>query len=138
MDDRQISMGLLLLRLGAGGLLIYGRAWELVLMIRDRTIAFPDPLGISQELSWGVAIFAQFFCAVFVMLGIVTRITAVPPLAAMLLSALVLPGGSAWSLREVYFLYALAFFVLTFTGAGDYSFDARIVDSREHRHSYTL
>ncbi|HYB98986.1 MAG TPA: DoxX family protein [Candidatus Limnocylindrales bacterium] len=130
MDDRQISMGLLILRLGAGGMLIYGRAWERVIMIRDTSIAFPDPLGISPELSWAVTIFAEFFCSIFVMLGIVTRLTAAAPFLAMLLSALVLPSGTAWSLREVSFLYALPFFVLTFTGAGDYSFDARIVSHR--------
>lgn len=127
MEERQVSLGLLVLRLGGGGLLIYGRAWENLEMLRLGHIVFPDPFGVGAEMSWAVAMFAEFLCSVFVMLGILTRLTAFPPLMAMLLLAAVLPAGTPWSDRAVFLLHALPFLVLTFTGAGDYSFDTRIV-----------
>jgi hypothetical protein len=44
-----------------------------------------------------------------------------------------MPGGTAWSTRELYFLLALPFFVLSITGAGDYSVDSRINSLSGHR-----
>ncbi|MBI5505030.1 MAG: DoxX family membrane protein [Deltaproteobacteria bacterium] len=130
MEDRQVSFGLLLLRLGGGALLLYGRAWENLAMLRNGHIVFPDPFGLGAETSWALAVFAEFFCSIFVMLGILTKLTAMPPLLAMLLLEAVLPPGTPWSQRGIFFLHALPFLVLTFTGAGDYSFDARVVSSR--------
>jgi putative oxidoreductase len=133
MDSRQVSMGLFLLRLGAGGLMIYGHALSKMLLIRDLPIVFPDPFGIGDGRSWGVIVFAEFVCSAFVMLGIATRYSAVPPLLVMLVSALSLPSGALWSAREIYFLYALPFFVLTFTGGGDYSVDELFLGGKSGR-----
>jgi putative oxidoreductase len=73
-----------------------------------------------------LTLFSEGLCTFLVMLGVFTRFTAVPPLVVMLVLALALPGGTIWSLRETYLLYALPFFVLTFTGPGDYSVDGRV------------
>jgi len=130
MEERQLSFGLLLLRLGGGALLIYGRAWENLQMLWTGHIVFPDPLGIGTQMSWAGAMLAEFVCAIFVMLGMFTKTMAVPPMLAMLLIEAVLPVGTSWSQRATLFQYALPFLVLTFTGAGDYSVDARILSFR--------
>lgn len=132
MEDRQLSFGLLLLRVGGGALMIYGRAWENLQMAWTGHIVFPDPFGIGTVMTWGVAMFAEVLCSIFVMLGILTKVTALPPLMAMLLAQAVLPPGTLWSSRAELLLYALPFLVLTFTGAGFYSFD-RIVSQQDPR-----
>lgn len=131
MMDRQLAMGLLLLRLGGGGMLAFGRAWTKLQLIRDSQIMFPDPFGIGPELSWAIVMIAEFFCPLFVMLGVATRITAIAPFVAMVLAGAAFPAGTPWLDREVYFLLALPFFVLTWTGGGEYSFDARLT-TRAH------
>lgn len=126
MDRYQVSLGLLFLRLIGGTLLILGRSWTWAAAIDAHGVRFDAPFGVGGEFSWILTVFSECFCTILVMLGIFTKFTAVPPLIVMLVLALMLPGGTAWSAREVYLLYALPFFVLTFTGPGDYSIDGRL------------
>lgn len=126
MDRYQVSLGLLFLRLFGGGLLIHGRAPAWMEMVRARGVPFADPFGASGEFQWFLIVFTQLFCPIFFMLGVLTRFTAFPPLAAMVVMGLALPTGTAWSVREGYFLLALPFLTVTFTGPGDYSFDGRV------------
>jgi putative oxidoreductase len=91
-----------------------------------RGIRFDAPFGAGGEVAWFLTLFSECLCTILVMLGVFTKFTAVPPLVVMVVSALALQSGTAWSVRELYFLYALPFFVLTFTGPGDYSVDGRL------------
>lgn len=128
MDRHQVSLGLLFLRLIGGGLLMSGRAGVWSSMIHNSGGFLSDPFGLGGEASWMLTLFSEFLCTLLVMLGVFTRFTAVPPLVVMLVIALALPSGTAWSLRETYLFYALPFFVLTFTGPGDYSIDGRVAE----------
>lgn len=95
-------------------------------MIDAHGVRFDAPFGAGGEFSWILTVFSECFCTILVMLGIFTKLSAVPPLIVMLALALILPSGAAWSARELYLLYALPFFVLTFTGPGEYSVDGRL------------
>lgn len=126
MDRHQVSLGLFFLRMIGGGLLIYGRAPAWLSMLKGRGTPFADPFGAHGEFQWFLTAFTELFCPIFFMLGVLTRFTAFPPMVAMLVLGLALPQGTAWSVREAYFLLALPFFTVTFTGPGDYSFDGRV------------
>lgn len=126
MDRHNVSLGLLFLRLFGGGIFLYGRSAAWTALIAAGHVALANPLGFSGEVSWVLTLFSECLCTILVILGVFTRFTAVPPLVVMLVMALAMPGGTAWSVRETYLLYALPFFVLTFTGAGDYSVDGRV------------
>jgi putative oxidoreductase len=126
MDRHQVSVGLLFLRVIGGGLLISGRSFTWSSMLDTNRFLESARFGFGGEISFFLTLFSEALCTVLVMLGIFTRFTTVPPLVAMVVSALALPGGTAWGTRELYLLYALPFFVLSFTGAGDYSVDGRI------------
>ncbi len=119
-------MGLFFLRLIGGGLLIHGRAWQWSAMLTPGRAMFADPFGVGGEFNWFLTLFSEGLCTVLVMAGVFTRFAAVPPLVVMLVAALAMPTGTAWSTREIYLLYALPFFVLTFTGPGDYSVDGHV------------
>jgi putative oxidoreductase len=126
MDRHQVSVGLLFLRLIGGGLLISGRAWNWQVLIDSNRILESTGWILGGEISWFLTLFSECLCTLLVMLGIFTKFTSVPPAVAMMIAGLLLPGGTAWSSRELYFLLALPFFVLSITGAGDYSVDSRI------------
>ena len=72
------ALGLLLLRLGAGGLLLYGHGWAKLMHYSQRAAHFPDPLGIGSPRSLMLVIFAEVLCSVMVMLGFATRFACVP------------------------------------------------------------
>lgn len=134
MDRYQVSLGLFFLRMGAGLLLITGRSWIWASMLKPNEPLFSDPFGVGGEFNWFLSLFSEALCTVLVMFGVFTRFTAVPPMVVMLVTAAALPPGTAWSMREMYLLYALPFFVLTFTGPGDYSIDGHFAQWSGPRH----
>jgi putative oxidoreductase len=126
MDRHKVSMGLLLLRLFGGALLIHGRSPVWSAMLHGEGGAFSDPFGVGGEFFWMLTLFSELICTILVMLGILTRFTAVPPLVVMVVTALMLPPTTDWAVRETCLLYALPFLALWFTGPGDYSVDGRV------------
>jgi len=126
MDRHQISLGLLLLRVIGGALLISGRAWTWQTLIDSNRVLESTGWILGGEIGWFLTLFSECLCTLLVMFGMFTKFASVPPAVAMMIAGLALPGGTAWSERELYFLLALPFFVLSFTGAGEYSVDSRI------------
>jgi len=119
------SLGLLLLRLAAGGMMLFGHGWAKLIDFSDVAPNFPDPLGLgSNNFSLALAVFAEFFCAAAVMIGIATRLAAVPLVITMLVAAFVVHGDDPWAKKELALLYVAPFLTLVFTGAGKFSFDA--------------
>jgi putative oxidoreductase len=126
MDRHQISLGLLILRVVGGALLISGRAWSWQSLIDSNRVLESTGWILGGEINWFLTLLSECLCTLLVMLGIFTKFTSVPPAVAMIVAGLALPGGTAWSVREFYFLLALPFFVLSFTGPGEYSMDNRL------------
>ena len=106
--------------------MIQTRAPEWSGMLNTTRAMVTNPLGISGEFDFFLTLFSELLCTLLVILGVFTKFTAVPPLIVMLVMALALPGTTAWSTRDLFLLQALPFFVLTFTGAGDYSIDGHV------------
>jgi putative oxidoreductase len=119
-----LAIALLLLRLGAGGMLLAGHGWEKLVSFPDKSAAFPDPLGVGSPLSLSLAVFAEVACSLLVVLGVRTRLAAVPPLVTMLVAAFVVHAGDPWAKKELALLYALPFLTLVIVGGGRYSVDA--------------
>lgn len=103
--------------------MIYGRALDLVLLITHPTLIYPDPFVLGVEVAWGLTVFCELVCPLLVMLGIATRLTALPPALSVLIAGLLVPKTPTWAQQELALLYALPFLVLVVTGAGGYTFD---------------
>lgn len=84
---------------------------------------FADPIGLGPEISLILTIFAELICAVLVMLGLKTRLAAIPPAITMLVAAFVVHGADPFAKKEFALLYFFGFFVFIFTGGGEYSLD---------------
>jgi putative oxidoreductase len=119
------SLGLLLVRVGAGGIMLLGHGWGKLIGFSEVAERFPDPLGLgSSTLSLALAVFAEFFCAAAVVAGFATRFAAAPLVVTMLVAAFVIHADDPWAKKELALLYAVPFVALIFTGAGKFSFDA--------------
>lgn len=130
MDRRQISLGLLLLRVGASLSLLWGWGIDVVLRYRVGGIVFPDPLQIGIGPSWALAVIAVVVCPVLVILGVATRLSLLAPMLGQLFWVFSTPATTAWEHREGPALYALIFLVLWHTGPGEYSLDERVLSGR--------
>ncbi len=119
------DLGLLLLRVTVGSMLLghgVGKMADLFSGSRE----FPDPLGIGPTFSLILAGFAEFVCSLFVILGIKTRLSAIPIVITMLVAGLVVQRGDPWGEKELAFLYAAAFLTLVLTGGGRFGLDSLI------------
>lgn len=118
------SVGLLVLRLGAGGFMLFGHGWGKLADFGDKAVHFPDPLGIgSSTASLALAVSAEVFCALAVMIGLATRVAAVPLIVTMLVAAFVIHADDPWAKKEFALLYAIPFLTLVLTGPGRFSAD---------------
>ena len=118
------SLGLLILRVVAGGMILLGHGWPKLMRFSDLSSRFPDPLGLgSTTLSLSLVLFAEVFCAAAVILGFATRLVAIPLVFAMLVAAFIIHADDPWQKKEFALLYALPFLTLICTGPGKFSVD---------------
>ncbi len=117
------SLGLLILRLGAGGLMLGAHGWGKLMTFSEKSGKFPDPLGVGSQASLGLVVFAEVFCAAAIILGLFTRLAAIPLLITMLVAAFVIHGNDPFQKQEFALLYAVPYLALIFTGAGAFSAD---------------
>lgn len=124
--DAGTAFGLLVLRLALGGMMLAAHGWPKLATFSDRFDSFPNPIGIGSGPSLILAVFAEVFCSLAVMLGLFTRAAAVPLLITMLVAAFIVHADDPFQRQEFALLYAVPFFMLVFTGAGAYSLDAKL------------
>jgi len=119
-----LDIGLLFLRISAAGMLLCSHGWGKLMSFGEKYTMFPDPLGLGSPVSMALAVGAEFFCAIAVILGFATRFTAVPVIVTMLVAAFVVHADDPWQKKEFALLYLLPFLTLVLTGAGKFSVDA--------------
>ncbi len=120
----RIDIGLLLLRLCFGGLLALSHGLPKLQGWASYALAFPDPLGVGMKFSLGLAIFGELVCGLLVAVGLTTRLAAIPAAITMAVAFAVVHGADPWSKKELAFIYAIGFFVISLAGPGRLSLDA--------------
>jgi putative oxidoreductase len=120
-----IDVALLILRLGAGGFMIV-HGWSKLMNFNKRLSTFSDPIGLGSEASLSLIVFAEFFCALFVIIGFYTRLALVPLIIAMCVVAFIVHGADPFGTKEKALLFLVAYLSLFFTGPGKFSVDSRL------------
>ncbi|MES2331383.1 MAG: DoxX family protein [Bacteroidota bacterium] len=119
------SFGLLILRIGFGGLLaVHG--YDKLMHFAEMKANFISFLGMSPGMSLGLLVFAEFVCSLFVVLGLLTRFACVPVIIGMSVALIQAHGGDITGKGQPATLFLLAFLSLLFTGPGKYSLDAAL------------
>jgi putative oxidoreductase len=129
------DIGLLMMRILFGGLMAFGHGLPKLQGYANMSGGFPDPLGIGTVNSLNGAIFSELVCGLLILIGLGTRVAAIPAAFAMFIAAFVvhaqgpffLPGDGA---KEPAFLYLAGYLILMVTGSGKFSVDALISRAR--------
>jgi putative oxidoreductase len=124
-SDNVMTFALFVLRLTMGGLMIphgYGKLMKFASM-SDK---FADPFHIGQPISLALVIFAEFFCASFVVLGMFTRLACIPLIVSTSVAISYAHKGDIFGKGEVLALFLGGFITLLFTGPGKFSIDKLI------------
>ncbi len=117
------DIALLILRLALGGSMLMAHGLGKFQNFAEHSAQFPDPFGMGSSLSMGLAVFAEMFCSILIILGALTRVAAIPLIVTMAVAFFIIHGADAWNVKELSFIYLAGFIALFCLGSGRISVD---------------
>jgi putative oxidoreductase len=123
--DGAFTIAMLLLRVGAGALIIpYG--YSKLIHFAEKKDSFMNFMGIGSEPSLALVIFAEFFCGMFIILGLFTRLAVIPLIIAMGVVVFKATHADIFGKGKEATLFLACFLVLFLCGPGKASADGLI------------
>ncbi len=119
------NTAMLVLRLSVGILMMlhgYGKLVGFAKMQNE----FMNFMGLGSTVSLALVVFAEFFCSLFLIMGLFTRLAAIPLIIATLVMVFMAHKGDISGEAEHAFLYLTAYAVLLLVGPGRISVDSMI------------
>lgn len=116
------DLGLLIARVAFGAMMAY-HGWGKLSGFAKMAEGFYDPIGLGSRTALALAVFAEFFCAILVAAGLMTRLAAIPLIATMSVAAFAFHRTDAFPTKEKALLYLAAWVLILLTGPGRYSAD---------------
>ncbi|MGW8315505.1 MAG: DoxX family protein [Bacteroidales bacterium] len=118
-----LDLGILVIRVAIGAFMLSHGYPKLIRLFSGEEIRFADPFGFGPAFSLALAVFAEFFCSIFIAIGLGTRLAAIPLIVTMSVAAFDAHGADPFSSKEIALLYLLFYILLLFTGSRRYSLD---------------
>lgn len=119
----ETDLGKLLLRVVMSGFMLTHGYPKLLKLLSTEGIKFADPLGIGDLPSLLLTVFAEFVCAILILIGFKTRWAVIPLIITMIVAAFVVHGADPIGKKELALLYAAGFATIGLIGPGKYSID---------------
>lgn len=107
---------MLILRVGVAGMMLCHGWPKLLLLVQGRGGEWMDPLGWGAELSLALCVFAEFFCSLALLVGLMTRLAALVLVVNFWVVIFVYGEQSSWAQNELPLLYLLCFVSLVCLG----------------------
>lgn len=122
--DEYVSpeVAVFLLRVGAAALVMTHGIPKLM-RILEGNFGFGDPLGLGPTVSLFLVTFAEAICASLVLIGLWTRIAAIPLIINFIVVVFVAHADDPFGNKEKGVFFLLSFIILFLTGAGSFSLD---------------
>ncbi len=119
------NAAMLLLRLALGGLMMK-HGYDKLIHFAEYKAKFINFMGIGQTTSLALVVFAEFFCALFIMIGLFTRLAAIPLIVAMCVALFKAHNSDFMGEGEMATLYLAGYITLLIVGPGKVSVDGMI------------
>ena len=119
------SAAMLLFRLGIGFLMMW-HGYDKLLHFSKIHNQFLNFMGLGSTFSLTLVIFAEFFCSLFLVLGLFTRLSSIPLIITMCVALFKVHQGDFFGKGEIDALYLISYMVLLFLGPGRVSVDSMI------------
>jgi len=116
------NISMLILRIGLAGLMIphgYDKLVHFATYKKD----FMNLLGIGSSITLALVIFAEFFCSLFLMVGLFSRLIVIPLIVDMGVALFKAHNGEIFGDGEHAALYIVGFLVILLLGPGKFSVD---------------
>jgi putative oxidoreductase len=116
------NFGLLLTRLVSGALMM-NHGYDKLVRFSELRTRFTDILGLGSSFSLAMTIFAEFFCALFVIIGLFTRLSVIPLIIVMSVALFKIHHADILGEGETAALYLGYYLLLLIVGPGKFSVD---------------
>ena len=106
------------------GILMMSHGYNKLVHFSEEKAEFMNFMGMGSTFSLLLVIFAEFFCALFITIGLFTRLTVVPLVICMAVALFKAHGGDVFGEKgSVATLYLSAYVLLLLVGPGKISVD---------------
>ena len=120
------NIALLLLRLVFGIAMCVNHGFPKLVGFAEKKEKFVNFLGLGSPATLVLVIFAEVFCPILIILGLFTRLSALPIVFAMGYAFFITHGGDFWGDGESSALFMTAFSTILLCGPGRISVDGLI------------
>jgi len=127
-DSGCTNLALLVLRVWLGVAMLANHGYDKLSTFSEKSGSFPDPLGIGHAASLALAVFAEFFCSLLLILGLLTRFGAFVLAINMAVAFFIVHKGvlSGTHSGELAFLYLAGYAAVLIAGPGRFSADGTL------------
>lgn len=108
------------------GLLFLNHGVAKWVAFESAAISFPDPLGVGSFTSLLLAIFAEVFCSVGFILGLLYRLSLIPMILTMCVAFFIIHGADPLSVKELSLVFLTVFVLMFLSGPGYFSIDSSL------------
>lgn len=119
------NAALLLLRLGVGALMIH-HGYDKLVHFGEYQDKFMNFMSLGKTGSLALVVFAEFFCSLFLILGLFTRLATIPLIITMAVALFKAHDGKFFGDGEMAALYITCYLGLLIIGPGKISVDGMI------------
>ena len=121
--ENYLNIIVLILRVSVAGLMITHGFPKLSRLLEGGDIQFADPFGMGAAFSLTLVVFAEFFCSIFIGIGLGTRFATIPLIITMSVAAFIIHGPDPIAKKELALLYLLIYLTLFIVGSRKFSID---------------
>jgi putative oxidoreductase len=89
------NLSMLILRLGLGVLMI-PHGYDKLVHFANYKKDFMNFLGLGSTISLALIVFSEFFCSIFLIMGLFTRITVIPMIIGLCVVIFKAHNGNFW------------------------------------------
>ena len=122
-SNTQLDIVLLIVRVAVGSFMLTHGIPKLMKFFATGDIQFADPIGVGTIPSLMMAILAEVFCSLLIILGLGTRLAVIPLIITMLVAVLMVHMNDPFGKKELGLLYLCVYSFLLVLGSGRYSLD---------------
>ncbi|HZG25003.1 MAG TPA: DoxX family protein [Chitinophagaceae bacterium] len=119
------NTAMLLLRIGSGTMFM-SHGYSKLVQFAEMKGKFMNFMGLGSTVSLSLVIFSEFFCAIFINIGLFTRLVVIPPIISSSVALFVAHNGEIFGDGEKAALYVVCFIVILLCGPGRASVDGMI------------
>lgn len=120
------DLSLLFLRVYISVLMIINHGLVKLENYNSASKTFFDPFGIGSPMALNLALFAELFCSLLVIIGFMTRVALIPLIITMVVAFFIFNVAEPMIKKELPLIFLLTYIAIFVLGPGRFSLDSML------------